>query len=275
LHINFLGTRGSIPSGGSEFTRYGGNTSCVAIGHDGQSPGLVLDAGSGLAAAGWAVGDQPFRGTILLSHLHWDHVLGLPFFREGDREGSAVTLLFPEQEGSESVLERFFSPPLFPINIHDLRGNWDSRPIDEGVHSMEGFEVTVVEIPHKGGRTFGFRVSDGETAIAYMPDHSPTSLGDGPHGDGEHHPAAMRLARDADLLIHDSQFTADEFVERSDWGHCVWTYPIGLARAAGAKRTVLFHHDPFRTDAELDQLGAGLDPSVAFFAAEGTTISVR
>ncbi len=272
--INFLGTRGSIPSGGAEFTRYGGNTSCVAIGHDNERPSLILDAGSGLAAADWVMGDEPFRGTILLTHLHWDHVLGLPFFRQGDREGSSVSLLFPEQPDSDTVLDRFFSPPLFPVNIQELRGNWTTGAIESGEHDVEGFAVTLIEIPHKGGRTFGFRIADSTGSVAYMPDHSPTFYGPGPHGDGAHHPAALELARDVDLLIHDSQFTRDEFSSRSEWGHCVWTYPIGLAEAAGVERTALFHHDPFRTDAELDSMSEMLDSPAAFFAQERTTIQV-
>lgn len=255
--------------------RYGGNTSCVAISRYGEPPSLILDAGSGLAAAGWLIGDAPFVGSILLTHLHWDHVLGLPFFREGDREGSSVRLLVPDQdEDVDEVLGRFFSPPLFPVAISDLRGNWTTEGLAEGTHEIEGFSVLALDIPHKGGRTFGFRISDGSSSVAYMPDHSPTTLGPGPHGDGAHHEAAMTLADGVDLLIHDSQFTQSEFETRHDWGHCVYNYPIGLADAAGAKQTILFHHDPFRTDQAVDDIAAGIARDDVSFAVERTTISL-
>ncbi len=275
MQVHLLGTRGSIPSGGSDYKKYGGNTSCVAIARDGEPPSLILDAGSGLAAAGWLIGDAPFVGSILLTHLHWDHVLGLPFFREGDRAGSSVRLLVPNQdEDAEEVLGRFFSPPLFPIAISDLRGNWTTESLDEGSHDIEGFTVLARDIPHKGGRTFGFRISDGVSSVAYMPDHSPTTLGPGPHGNGAHHEAAMALAQGVDLLIHDSQFTPSEFEQRHEWGHCVYEYPIGLADAAGAAKTILFHHDPFRTDVEVDALSANVDRADVSFAVERTTINL-
>ncbi|NNE95241.1 MAG: hypothetical protein HKN24_04360, partial [Acidimicrobiales bacterium] len=209
-----------------------------------------------------------------LSHVHWDHVLGLPFFREGDRPGSEVELLIPHQDGGQDVLERFFSPPLFPIRISELRGNWSSREIEAGDYTIQDFAVSARDVPHKGGRTFGFRISDGINSIAYLPDHSPTSYGAGPHGDGAHHDAAIELAHNVDLLIHDSQYTDEEFVDRADWGHCTYSYPIGLGDAAGAKQTLLFHHDPFRTDTELDELHESLERDDVSFAVEGSTISL-
>lgn len=146
--------------------------------------------------------------------------------------------------------------------------------MDEGVHEIEGFSVLARDIPHKGGRTFGFRISDGVSSVAYMPDHSPTSLGPGPHGNGAHHEAALALVTGVDLLIHDSQFTPSEFESRQDWGHCVYDYPIGLADAAGAAQTILFHHDPFRTDSEVDAIAANVDRDDVSFAIEGATISL-
>jgi hypothetical protein len=125
----------------------------------------------------------------------------------------------------------------------------------------------------------GFRVSDGSSAVAYLSDHSPQSLGAGPHGYGPYHGAALDLARDVDLLIHDSQYTTDEFAGRADFGHSSIDYTIGLAREAGARRLALFHHDPRRTDVQLDEIMAGLNGSVpagldVFAAAEDIVITL-
>jgi ribonuclease BN (tRNA processing enzyme) len=129
-----------------------------------------------------------------------------------------------------------------------------------GKHRVEGFEVLALDIPHKGGRAFGFRVADpvGGGSIAYLSDHCPRSLGPGPHGFGEHHEAALELARDVDVLIHDAQYTAEELPVRASFGHSAMDYPVGLAVAAGARSVVLFHHDPGRTDDEVESLTAAL-----------------
>lgn len=268
VRVHLLGTRGSLPAPGSAFVRYGGNTSCVAVARGDEPPTLVLDAGTGLRGLSSLLGGRALRGSILLSHLHWDHLLGIPFLPAADRPDASVRLFMPTQGDDAAVLARVLSPPIFPIDLTGLRGAWHLVGLDAGVHQIEGFTVTALDIPHKGGRTFGFRIDDGEASIAYLSDHSPTSLGAGPHGDGAHHEAAVRLATGVDLLIHDSQYTPTEFAEKSDWGHCTYRYPVGLAAAVGAARTVLFHHDPSRTDSALDRLGRDL-PDTIDFAVEG------
>jgi phosphoribosyl 1,2-cyclic phosphodiesterase len=262
VRLYLCGTRGSTPAPGAEFVRYGGHTSCVAISHDGDAvPTLILDAGTGLREVTPLLRGRPFAGTILLSHLHWDHLHGLPFFRGGDTEGAAVTLLLPEQEdgaGAESVLERGMSPPHFPIRPRDLRGDWTFGTLGQASLRTAGFTVDAREVPHKGGRTFGYRVSDGQSVVAYIPDHCPTALGPGPDGLGEYHAAAVDLARDADVLIHDAFLLAGELAAQASFGHAAADYAVGLAKAAGARQVVLFHHRPDRTDDELDELGRGL-----------------
>ncbi len=197
---------------------------------------------------------EPFRGTMLLGHLHWDHTHGIPFFDAGDRPGSQVTLLMPAQGDPEALLFRALEPPHFPLRPGQLRGRWRFGALDPGEHTLEGFSVLALEIPHKGGRMFGYRVSDGKATIAYLSDHSPIALGPGPDGLGEYHEAARSLAAGVDLLIHDAQHTAQEFRERSYLGHSAIEYAIGLAKAAGAQRLLLFHHDPPRTDDEIDAI---------------------
>ncbi|MDQ3932634.1 MAG: MBL fold metallo-hydrolase [Actinomycetota bacterium] len=262
MRLHLCGTRGSTPAPGPEFVRYGGHTSCIAVAHDGEVPRLVIDAGTGLRRVWSLLEGGPFRGSILLGHLHWDHTHGLPFFRAGDDYGSAVNVFLPAQGGDpEEVLARGMSPPHFPIRPSELRGDWRFNGLEEGAQLLEGFHIQAREIPHKGGRTFGYRVSDGSASIAYLSDHHPYTLGPGPGGFGEYHEAARLLAEGVDLLIHDAQYTAEEFPARAHFGHSTIDYAVGLAALCGVRMLLLFHHDPPRTDAEIDAIVASLQDS--------------
>ena len=257
MRIHVLGTRGSRPTPGPDTLRFGGNTSCIAIAHDGCAPSLVLDAGSGLVSL-TALLPGAFDGTILLSHLHWDHLFGLPFFAGGDHPDARVDLYLPEQGETEQVLEGAMSPPFFPIRPAELQGSWRFRGLGPGTHPIEGFEVLALDIPHKGGRTFGYRIDDGATSIAYLPDHGPVALGPGPDGFGACHDAALRLAEDVDVLFHDAQHTATEFPRVADFGHSAIDYAVMLAAESRVKQLRLFHHDPGRSDEALDAIEHGL-----------------
>jgi phosphoribosyl 1,2-cyclic phosphodiesterase len=279
VRITFCGVRGSTPAPGARFARYGGNTSCVAVSHSPDSPVLALDAGTGLANLTSLLGGGPFAGTILLTHLHWDHSLGLPFFAAGDRHDARVRLLLPDQQdgsSAEAVLARVMSPPFFPIAPGGLRGDWTFGSISPGQLKAEGFSIEAREIPHKGGRTFGYRVSDGRCALAYVTDHCPTVFGPGPDGVGEYHDSVLALAEGADLLVHDAQLLAEEVAAEAVFGHAAAEYAVRLAVRAGARRVVLSHHKPSRTDAELDEVArrfAGA-PVPVTVAAEGTAIEL-
>jgi ribonuclease BN (tRNA processing enzyme) len=280
MRLFVCGVRGSTPSPGIEFVRYGGQTSCVAIAADDEElPRLVLDAGTGLTRLARVYNGRPFRGTILLSHLHWDHTHGLPFFPAGDRPDSEVTLLLPAQGvDAEDLLGRALSPPHFPIRPSELEGKWRFASLDTGVARLEGFDVLALEIPHKGGRTYGFRVTDPSGAsVAYLSDHGPLAVGPGPAGLGEYHEAARALADGVDILIHDAQHTASELPTYAHFGHSAIDYAVGLAEVCGAKQLLLFHHAPPRTDDQLDAIMAGLPVHsvTVSAAAEGTVIDVR
>jgi phosphoribosyl 1,2-cyclic phosphodiesterase len=275
MDVHFCGVRGSTPAPGLPFVRYGGHTSSVAIAHDGEVPTLVLDGGTGLRRVTELLGGAPYDGSILLGHLHWDHVHGLPFFKGGGAAGSRVDVYLPAPDGDPvGTLARGMSPPHFPVGPEQLGPGWSYTALAEGRFEREGFEILAREIPHKGGQTFGFRVSDGTTSIAYLSDHAPLSEGDGPDGLGALHPAALDLAADVDVLIHDAQFVASEFPQVTYLGHAAVEYALALAETAGARRLALFHHAPDRTDAQIDEIVRNVRTSGVnvFAAAEHTAL---
>lgn len=277
MRLHLCGVRGSTPAPGPDFVRYGGHTSCVAVSRDDGAPTLVLDAGTGLRRVTDLLEGQPYRGALVLGHLHWDHTQGIPFFVGGDQEGSRVDVHLPEQGDETEVLERFMSPPHFPIGVDGLRGEWAVHGLSEGERDIEGFTVLALDIPHKGGRMMGFRVSAPDGAsFAYLSDHSPLTVGPGPEGLGEYHENAVRLAEGVDLLIHDAQHTAAELPARAHFGHSAMEYAVGLAWKADARSVALFHHDPNRTDDQLDEIARRFAdaPVPVTVAAEGAVIDL-
>ena len=198
-------------------------------------------------------------------------------------QGSEVALYVPahvdeagEQIDMKGLLSRAMSPPHFPITPAGLNGSWSFAGLDEGESQIAGFSVLVLEVPHKGGRTFGYRVSDGRHTVAYLSDRCPTRLGPGPGGLGEYHEAALRLALDCDVLFHDAQYTDDELPAKACFGHSSHGYALGLAKAAGAKRLVFFHHDPQRSDEQIDAIVRhyGDAPMPVEAAVEGAVIDI-
>jgi len=264
MRVTFAGVRGSTPAPGHAFAEVGGNTSCVAVRDDDGALRLVLDAGTGIRSVTSMLDGEPFVGSILLSHLHWDHVQGLPFFAAADRDDARVRLLLPD-DGVDAArsLARAMSPPHFPIGPDGLRGDWTFDTLGEGLHEVEGFVVAAAEVPHKGGRTFGYRISDGRSSVAYVPDHLPART-------GASRRAVLDLVAGADLLIHDAQFTEAEREIAAAYGHATIDEAVLLAEESGARSLVLFHHSPARTDAEIGDLVESLDAAVpVVIAREG------
>jgi len=272
VKVQLLGVRGSTPAPGPEFVRYGGHTSCLAITAEGSDvPSVVLDAGTGLRSLTSLLGGRPFVGSIVLTHLHWDHMMGLPFFSAGDREGAQVDLYVPAQDGrsGRDLLAQSFSPPAFPITPEGLHGTWTFSDMD-GVRSIEGLSVTPVDVEHKGGRTFCLRVEDEAGSMAYLPDHAPAA------GMSDELMAAMK---GVDVLVHDAQFLDHERPVAVDYGHATVQDAINLSLECQVGMLVLFHHSPARTDAALDEI-AGWTPVMAkgmpvVVAQDGMTLDVR
>lgn len=279
--VTFHGVRGSTPCHAPELVRYGGNTSCVSLDIEGANP-ILFDLGTGLRYFGNSLvpGDR-FTGTCLLSHLHWDHIQGLPFFAPLLQEGSQVTLYGPRQEGDATLASAFtdtIRPPIFPVELAMLPGDIDFVDCWESSFQLSATS-TIVDvmsrpIPHVGN-TLGFRVTAHGRTVAYLSDHQMPIDGTPAMSSG-----ARELCQGADLIIHDAQYTPSEFAGKSNWGHCTIEYAVWVAADAGAKRLALFHHDPSHNDDMLDRLTAeaaecGREFGVEVFAArEGHTIEL-
>ena len=251
MQLTFLGVRGSIPVSGPQFNRYGGHSTCIAVSHGaGERPSLSLDAGSGLWGMTRMIEGGPFLGSILLSHLHWDHTLGLPFFGAGDREGSRVDVFMPAQGGRTGLelMSQMMAPPAFPITPEGLNGAWSFNAIEPGAFATDGFDVAACEVQHKGGRTFGYRISDGGGSVGFVPDHAP-ALGVSDE--------TMATLSGVDVLIHDAQYVESERARADDYGHATIADAIAFAEKLEAKTLVLFHHGPHRVDEALDVITDG------------------
>lgn len=243
--------RGSTPCHGEATARYGGNTACVSLAVPGHDP-IIFDLGTGLRYFGVGWDDaQVFNGVCLLSHLHWDHVQGLPFFTPLLRQGAHLDIYAPMQEDGSSPsgpLHDSIGPPLFPIGLKALPGSIDVHGRADEQWSIGEIDVMSRFIPHVGN-TLGYRVSWGGHSVAYLSDHQQTGVHEFGLSDG-----ARELCDGADVLIHDAQYTADEFVKKSDWGHCTVDYALWVARECRVRTLVLFHHDPMHDDALVDAL---------------------
>lgn len=278
--VRFHGVRGSTPCEGDQYARYGGHSSCVTLEAPNQAP-IVFDLGTGLTPYGQSfdLSGAPFHGTALLSHLHWDHVQGLPFFTPLHCPGSSLDIYGPRQEdGLGEVFTRLMQPPFFPIRPADLGG--EVRFHDTG---DDDFPVGLAKVRSRWvrhtGPTLGYRVEVHGVSVAYIPDHGPGCC---PNDADDYVPhEVLELCDGVDLLIHDAQHTADEYEPKRTWGHCTVDYAVHVAQEAGAHRLVLFHHDPGHGDTDLDRIAdaataraAALGAPEVIAAYEGLTLEL-
>jgi len=254
VRVRLWGTRGSIAAPGADTARYGGNTSCVEVrGPNGTV--LVLDAGTGIRPLGRTLVGGVRRVDVLLTHLHMDHIQGLGFFEplyDPDVEthlwGPASTTL-----DLRGRLMRYLSPPLFPVHLRDLQ-RLVLHDLPGGEFQVGEFRIVADRVCHPGF-TVGYRIAAGRATLAYLCDHEP-ALGVPRFPVREDWTSGHALARDADLLIHDAQYSLAEYAHRVGWGHSALDHALAFAGLARAKHLVTFHHDPAHGDDDIDRLMA-------------------
>jgi ribonuclease BN (tRNA processing enzyme) len=277
MRVTFLGVRGSFPCPSPINRRYGGNTASVALHLDGEAP-LLLDLGTGLPqldASEGRTGGRPFRASALVTHLHLDHVQGLPFFPPVHEPGTQLDVYGPRQSAG-SLRDAFallVDPPYFPVPLDEILGDIRFHEVCRDELEIGSARVTVRPVPHLGP-TVGYRIAWGGGTLAYVSDHQA------PPGFDHVDEAVLELCDGVDLLIHEGQYTPKEFPAKADWGHSTIDYAVRVATEAGARRLCLFHHDPWRSDDDLDALVTEAKKSLwgateeVMAAAEGTTLTV-
>ena len=285
MHVRFWGTRGSIASPGDRTTRFGGNTSCVELrAPDGTI--IVLDCGTGARELGLHLLQtlpQPLRLHLFIGHTHWDHIQGFPFFVPAFVPGAELNVYAPLgfQQSLEEAMAGQMEYSYFPVKLRDLRSRIHFTELEEGFFRVGGVLVETQYLNHTAP-TIAYRLSAGGATIAYVTDHEPFWK---PDKGLLHHPGDQRhvaFMHEADLVIHDAQYTEDEYRGRLGWGHATPDYAVDVCLAAGVKRLALFHHDPTHDDTQMAAIEATARKRVAdrggtlevFAAREGMTLDV-
>ncbi len=286
MRVRFWGTRGSIATPGPSTAKYGGNTACVEVRAD-DGTLIVLDCGTGARALGLQLqqsSSKPLRLHLFIGHTHWDHIQGFPFFTPAFLPDAELNIYAPAgfQRGVEETLSGQMQYSYFPVTLRDLRSRIHFTELEEGFFRLGDVLVETQYLNHTAP-TIAYRISSDGTTVAYVTDHEPFWK---PAGLTFHHPGDQRhiaFMKGADLVIHDAQYSEEEYRTKGDWGHSPVEYATDVALAAGARRLALFHHDPDHDDAAVEQLEATARARVAarraglevFAAAEGLELEVR
>src|SRR5262245_9969293 len=280
MHVRFYGTRGSIATPGPHTLRYGGNTSCVEV-QSNAGTLIVLDMGTGAAVLGRELIARgvPVRGHVLISHTHWDHIQGIPFFAPLFVPGNEWDIYAPRGFGQtlRDTLAGQMQYSYFPVGLEQLGATIRYHELVEGWLRVGDVEVTSRYLTHPA-LTLGYRLEADGVAVVYACDHEPhsrllaTGSGDISGEDGRH----AEFLAGADLVMHDAQYLASEYPQKIGWGHSTVEYALAVARSAGVKQLALTHHDPRRDDAAIDDLVQSLHSEAlhtaaphVFAAAEG------
>jgi phosphoribosyl 1,2-cyclic phosphodiesterase len=241
--VTFWGTRGSIACPTPRHLNYGGNTSCLQV--EVGSRQLILDAGTGIRQLGtWYLEHQVRKAVLLLTHAHWDHINGFPFFAPAFQESSELLIMagsLRQSGGVYAALEGQMTKPMFPVPLDAMRADCTFEDFDAGMRFSlgDGIEVATTLLRHPSGAT-GYRIEYGGKALCYVTDTE--------HVLGQPDRNILGLIADADLVIYDSTYTDETFPAKIGWGHSTWQEGVRLCQAAGARRLVIFHHDPEHTD---------------------------
>jgi CheY-like chemotaxis protein len=289
MRIRFWGTRGSLPKPGSTTFRYGGNTSCVELRTEDETL-IVFDCGTGAHGLGQALvatGERPVRGHLLISHTHWDHIQGFPFFAPLFVSGNEWDIYAPGGLGQElaATLAGQMQYTYFPVALDQLGATIRYHDLAEGTFQIGAARVTAQYLNHPA-LTLGYRLAVGGVTIVYATDHEPHAAcpaadrglpdAEPAHGEDRRH---VDFLAGADLVIHDAQYVDREYPAKRGWGHTTVEWSVDYALAAGAKCLVLFHHDPLRDDDTVDQmLAAGRERAGSALevvaASEGQSIDL-
>lgn len=256
MRLKIWGCRGSVPTPGPETVDCGGNTSCVEVSLE-NGTALVLDAGTGIRRLGDELVERGEKQVhLLLTHLHLDHVEGLRFFAPLWNERIRVDIWGPPSPllSLKARISRSFSPPLFPIDLSDVPAQVHFHDVPRSKWTIDGAVLAADLVVHPGP-TVGYRIESGNATFAYLPDHEPRLAGRFVERSTDWISGAS-IAENADLLLHDAQYTEDEYEQRIGWGHSSVPDAVAYARAVGARRLLLFHHEPAHSDARLEDLEA-------------------
>jgi phosphoribosyl 1,2-cyclic phosphodiesterase len=254
MRLKIWGCRGSVPTPGPETVHFGGNTSCVEVSLD-DGAVLVLDAGTGAIGLGFELLERGARRLhLLLTHLHLDHLEGLRFFAPLWDERVKLDIWGPPSTtlSLRERVARSFSPPLFPIDLGDVPASVTFRDVPREPWTLDSASVAAQLVVHPGP-TVGFRIESGGSSFAYLPDHEPALAG-AIEGRPPEWISGASIADEADLLIHDAQYFDEEYEHRIGWGHSSVDDAVAFTHAVGARRLLLFHHEPRHADGALARL---------------------
>jgi len=272
MRVRFFGVRGSIPTPGPSTVRYGGNSVCVEV-QLADDTRLILDAGTGIRECGKQLEREGYTGAIhlFITHPHWDHVIGLPFFGPLYTKDRRI-IMHPMDAGGRARARSpiMFDGEHFPVRFTDLPAQIE-RDTSEGEHRIGSARILPIELNHPGGAT-GFRVEDGDgSSLCYLTDNELYP----PTGEVTTPAALARFAAGASLIIHDAQYLPEDMPAKRGWGHSVVDDVLALARDAEARAIVLHHHDPDRDDDALDAIAAGATSWAADHARSLETLVAR
>lgn len=271
FRVRFWGVRGSVPVSGPQYVRYGGNTTCIQV-QCGQHT-LLFDAGSGIRPAGEALAGKVRSLDVFFTHSHYDHIIGLPFFLPFYSPRAKVRLWSGHLSGkmtTHQMLCEFMRPPWFPVHADICKANLDCRDFASGdlLSPHPGLIIRTGSLNHPGG-CIGYRIEWQRRAMAIITDteHEP---------DGALDENILALIEGVDLVIYDCTYTEEEMRRRRGFGHSTWQQGVKLCQAAGARRLALFHHDPTRTDEQMENMEKMADAAFpgSFAAREGQELDI-